>query len=242
MNQPQKLTAKTAGINPGGKKFPAAKEITLTPPALTARARRAVENFNARFGEEEMRVACNGKTATIKLREVNIAKMRRAVKSACEECGLPADNILTEAQNAVLAVKSYGVRNGRRNFADYNKERKVQNRAGKEKLRGKLDYARADFSRETNAVPARMENKIICGGGAELLKKLPDNCADLVFTSPPYNFGLDYARAGDDKKWDEYFSKLFAVLEECIRVVKYGGRIAVNVQPLYSDYMPSHHI
>lgn len=224
------------------KHLRAAKTIVLPAPALRARARRAVEDFNAQFGEEEMRVECNGKTAAVALREVSMAKMRRAVKTACEKHGLPEKNILTEISGAVSGIKSYGVRNGRRNFSGYGAERKVENRAEKENRRGKLNYARADFSRKTNAVPRGAENKIVCADAAALLKKLPDNCADLVFTSPPYNFGLDYGQTGDDKKWGEYFSKLFSVLEECARVVKYGGRIAVNVQPLYSDYMPSHHI
>ena len=37
-------------------------------------------------------------------------------------------------------------------------------------------------------------------------------------------------------------SQLFDVFDECIRVLKFGGRIVVNVQPLFSDYIPSHHI
>ena len=32
------------------------------------------------------------------------------------------------------------------------------------------------------------------------------------------------------------------VFDKCIRVLKYGGRIIVNVQPLFSDYIPIHHI
>ena len=76
---------------------------------------------------------------------------------------------------------------------------------------------------------------------------MPDNCIDLVFTSPPYNFGLGYQDSngsadGDSADWDSCFAKLFRVFDECIRVLKYGGRIVVNVQPLFSDYIPSHHI
>ncbi|NMD00107.1 MAG: site-specific DNA-methyltransferase, partial [Bacteroidales bacterium] len=85
-------------------------------------------------------------------------------------------------------------------------------------------------------------NKIICSDSLNILKKLPDNCIDLVFTSPPYNFGLDYNATNDAHHWEKYFKKLFEIFSECIRVLKYGGRIAVNVQPLFSDYIPSHHI
>ena len=85
-------------------------------------------------------------------------------------------------------------------------------------------------------------NQILCGDSESILKKLPDNCIDLVFTSPPYNFGLQYAGQEDASTWRLYFDKLFAILDECIRVLKYGGRLVINIQPLYSDYIPSHHI
>jgi len=34
-----------------------------------------------------------------------------------------------------------------------------------------------------------MKNKIICGEALSELKKLPDECVDMVITSPPY-YGL----------------------------------------------------
>lgn len=76
----------------------------------------------------------------------------------------------------------------------------------------------------------------------EVLGAFPDNSIDLVFTSPPYNFGLEYDSQNDAHFWDNYFQNLFAIFDECIRVVKFGGRIVINVQPLFSDYIPSHHI
>ena len=126
---------------------------------------------------------------------------------------------------------------------DKNKERKVKNRKQKEATRGKHYYANAhNFSEENNLLPAEFTNKIICGDSQIVLKQLPDNCIDLIFTSPPYNFGLDYEDTEDAFAWDTYFKALFGIFDECIRVLKYGGRIVVNVQPLFSDYIPTHHL
>lgn len=97
-------------------------------------------------------------------------------------------------------------------------------------------------NKKNNELPNEFINQIICGDSAEVLKKLPDNSVDLIFTSPPYNFGLDYDNYKDETKWEDYFKKLFEVFNECIRVLKYGGRIIVNVQPSFSDYIPTHHI
>jgi len=140
-------------------------------------------------------------------------------------------------------IGSYGIKGKKRIFVDYNKERKVKNRKQKEKKRGIHYYAqRNTFTKENQPIPSTHENKIVCGDSEEVLKKLPDNCVDLVFTSPPYNFGLEYQKQDDDHRWEDYFDKLFKIFDECVRVLKYGGRIIVNVQPLFSDYVPSHHM
>jgi len=99
-----------------------------------------------------------------------------------------------------------------------------------------------NFSEKNSEVPNEFINKIITGNSEEVLKKLPDNCIDLIFTSPPYNFGMDYTDYKDKVDWENYFDKLFRIFTECIRVLKYGGRIIVNIQPLFSDYIPMHHI
>lgn len=73
-------------------------------------------------------------------------------------------------------------------------------------------------------------------------KQIDDNSIDLIFTSPPYNFDMNYSEYDDKKKWNEYFDWLNKVWIECKRVLKSGGRLCVNIQPLFSDYIPSHHI
>jgi len=152
-------------------------------------------------------------------------------------------NLLESILNNIEKIKSYGLKGRKRVYVGYNRERKVKNREEKELIRGKYYYARDNnFSKKNNAIPEQFVNKIITGDSEEILKKLPDNCIDLIFTSPPYNFGLDYENHKDGVDWNNYFNKLFAIFSECIRVLKYGGRIIIDIQPLFSDYVPIHHI
>jgi DNA modification methylase len=156
----------------------------------------------------------------------------------------PTDqNLFLNILNKIENIKSYGIKSGKRIYVDYYKERKVKDRLLKIQQRGMFFYAiDNNFSKEVNEVPKEFINKIICGDSEEVLKKLPNNCIDLILTSPPYNFGLGYDVTPDGINWNKYFDKLFAIFKECIRVLKFGGRIVVNVQPLFSDYIPIHHI
>jgi hypothetical protein len=143
----------------------------------------------------------------------------------------------------IAAIKSYSIRGGKRIYVTYNRERKVEGRKSKVIQRGLYYYARNNpFSQQNNEVPGAFENRIINEDSERVLGQLPDNCIDLIVTSPPYNFGLEYDTSADGVDWENYFQKLFAIFDECIRVLKFGGRIIVNVQPLFSDYIPSHHI
>ncbi|MFA5330923.1 MAG: site-specific DNA-methyltransferase [Methanoregula sp.] len=124
------------------------------------------------------------------------------------------------------------------------REEKVRDKAGKARVRkGSKDAKESLASRETPEV-APYINKIICGDAADVLARIPSESIDLVITSPPYNFGHAYAQDphDDTREWNEYFSTLNRVWTECYRVLRPGGRMAVNVQPLFSDYIPTHHI
>ena len=154
-----------------------------------------------------------------------------------------ASGVLQAILAEVEKIGSYGIKSGKRQYVGFNSERKVQNRKGKEKNRAQYYYAQGNnFSESNNELTASITNHIICGDSLSVLKAFPDNSIDLVFTSPPYNFGLEYESQDDAHLWENYFSKLFSIFDECVRVLKYGGRIVVNVQPLFSDYIPSHHI
>ncbi|BBM89525.1 DNA methylase [Spirochaetota bacterium] len=140
------------------------------------------------------------------------------------------------------AKKSFGLRNGQLLFEDFNIERKVKNRKAKEKKRLGYQFFAQKFNKQNNPLPIAYQNKIIADDSLKILKQLPDNCIDLIFTSPPYNFGLAYEQHNDTATWDAYFNMLYEIFDECIRVLKYGGRIIINIQPLFSDYIPAHHL
>jgi len=53
---------------------------------------------------------------------------------------------------------------------------------------------------------------------------------------------MNYTDYNDKRDWNEYFEFLSKVWTECGRVLKHEGRICVNIQPFWSDYIPAHHI
>jgi len=123
------------------------------------------------------------------------------------------------------------------------RERKVKDRSLKEKIRGGTKhYKKSIIVKEQEGING-FTNKIICGDSEEIIKRLPDDSIDIIITSPPYNFGLEYEedKKNDAVRWNEYFKKLNAIWKECVRVLKPGGRFCLNVQPLFSDYIPTHH-
>ncbi|MDI1496324.1 MAG: N-4 cytosine-specific DNA methylase [Cenarchaeum symbiont of Oopsacas minuta] len=173
----------------------------------------------------------------LQLHRIDMQKLKRTIKSfkTCKELG---EKIIDE----INSIGSYGIRNGMRQYVEYNTERKVKGRKNKIQKRNPVYYSKL-FDKSNVELPKKYLDKILCADSLKQLKKLPDNCIDVIFTSPPYNFGLEYENTGDDsEKWTDYFNKLFEIFTECIRVLKHGGRIAINIQPLFSDYIPAHHI
>ncbi|MYB36605.1 MAG: site-specific DNA-methyltransferase [Gammaproteobacteria bacterium] len=220
---------KTLPLDPGGE--------------INAATHDLVGRFNASFDPSDLYIDLAGAQPVLHLRQVDLREMRQVASRLTGESSGCDAALLGGAVSSVEAVRSYGIQGGKRNYVDYNRERKVKGRQEKERRRGRHYYANdRKFDATVNSPPDDLVDRIVVGDASDVLTRLPDNCVDLIFTSPPYNFGLDYTANPDDHRWDEYFDQLFAVFDECIRVLKFGGRIAVNVQPLFSDYIPSHHV
>ncbi len=220
------------------------KEITINLDSkLDALGKMALKELNSYFNPNDFNVTIDQSELTINLRLIDLQQFSLIKNTVEADFGKEIGYILTEIEKSINAIKSYGIKNGKRLYINYNSERKVKNRIVKEGRRGKYFYAlNNQYLNQNNDLPEKFKNQIICDDSQNVLQKLPNNCIDLVFTSPPYNFGLDYEDSNDDHNWDAYFKKLFRILDECIRVLKYGGRLIINVQPLFSDYIPSHHL
>ena len=61
------------------------------------------------------------------------------------------------------------------------------------------------------------------------MKTLESNSVDLIMTSPPYNCGIDYNTYKDNRPYNEYLEWCQTWINECYRLCKDDGRIAINV-------------
>src|SRR5436305_13728428 len=76
--------------------------------------------------------------------------------------------------------------------------------------------------------------RLFQGDCMDLLRDLPDDCADLVFADPPFNLGKDYGNnISDTLKRDEYLKWSKDWLRESIRILKVGGSIFVFNLPMW---------
>jgi len=214
------------------------------PEPLTDRENAIIEELSLVHPREDIYFETRKDAITVHLHALDVRQFRAALTGLAAKHHVPAtETALLRIPDAIEAIGSYGIKGSKRVFVGFDRERKVKNREDKERQRGLYFYAqRHPFAKKANQLPEALVDQIVCGDSEDVLRRLPDNCVDLVFTSPPYNFGLEYQATGDEAYWERYFEKLFAVFDQCIRVLKYGGRAVVNIQPLFSDYIPSHHI
>ena len=80
----------------------------------------------------------------------------------------------------------------------------------------------------------------ICQGEAyDVLKTFPDNCIDMVMTSPPYwalrDYGVD-GQLGLEPNFEDYISKLCDVFDDVKRVLKDTGTCWVNLGDTYATH------
>lgn len=76
-----------------------------------------------------------------------------------------------------------------------------------------------DYSKQSSIVYA-------CNDSLAFTKKLPDNCVQLIITSPPYNIGKEYETRVSIA---EYLKRQKLIIEELIRVLSHRGSLCWQV-------------
>jgi len=71
-------------------------------------------------------------------------------------------------------------------------------------------------------------NSIVCGDCEELLKDFPDDCVDLIFTSPPYADCRKNTYGGIHP--DRYVEWFLPKSDQFLRVLKPSGTFVLNIK------------
>ncbi|RHJ49017.1 DNA-methyltransferase [Bacteroides sp. AM10-21B] len=98
------------------------------------------------------------------------------------------------------------------------------------RLLGRNNKKKAKVSDKNIPKISMLRNTIGMGDSEELLRELPKECVDLVFTSPPYyNAKPEYA---EYLSYEDYLLKMQKIIHECARVLNEGRFFVLNVSPV----------
>lgn len=79
------------------------------------------------------------------------------------------------------------------------------------------------------------------GDCIEIMKTIPDCSVDLVFADPPFNLGKEYDPGiNDNMTMTKYINWTYTWLDECVRILKPGGRIFVYNLPKWCTYIAAY--
>lgn len=81
-------------------------------------------------------------------------------------------------------------------------------------------------------------DQFICGDACTELKAFPDECIDMIVTSPPYYRQRDYGQSdqlGFEQTYREYIDNLLCIFRECRRVLKSSGTLWLNMGDKYCE-------
>jgi len=73
-----------------------------------------------------------------------------------------------------------------------------------------------------------LTNSIVCGDCEEVLRDFPDDCVDLIFTSPPYADCRKNTYGGIHP--DKYVKWFLPKSEQFLRVLKPSGTFVLNIK------------
>lgn len=70
-----------------------------------------------------------------------------------------------------------------------------------------------------------------------LLRRMPDNCVDMVYSDPDYNVGIKYNNKSYTKKFEEYINWYIELAKESLRVLKNDGNMFFINYPKQNSFL-----
>ncbi len=80
-------------------------------------------------------------------------------------------------------------------------------------------------------------NKVFNKDVIKVLKELPDNSVDMIYSDPDYNVGINYSGKNYTKKWNEYIDWYIELISESMRVLKPTGNLFTINYPKQNAYL-----
>ena len=80
-------------------------------------------------------------------------------------------------------------------------------------------------------------NKVYNDDIFNILKNLPDNSVDMIYSDPDYNVGIKYNGISYTKSFDEYIDWYVALAKESLRVLKPNGNMFFINYPKQNSYL-----
>lgn len=75
----------------------------------------------------------------------------------------------------------------------------------------------------------------------KVLRTMPDNCVDMVFADPPFNLGKTYDPGiKDSLTTSDYLNWTYQWVDECVRILKPGGKIFIYNIPKWCIFIAEH--
>ncbi len=80
-------------------------------------------------------------------------------------------------------------------------------------------------------------NKIFNKDVIEILREIPDNSIDMIYSDPDYNVGINYSGKKYTKKWDEYIDWYIELIRESMRILKPTGNLFTINYPKQNAFL-----
>jgi len=184
-----------------------------------------IDSVNRLFDRDDFYLDMEGGVLCAHLSAVDMRALSRALET------LPKSEAAARLFEEIKNEKSHGVRRGKRMFVADSVEKPEKLEKKPARSRGRRRKPRPED--DVNELPDYAADKIVCAESEDVLKTLPERCVDIVLTSLPKS-----PEGGEDA----YFDKVFAALCECERVLKYGGRMIIDIEPKFFENIPTHHM